>query len=376
MSRLVVKNLPKAVSTRSSSKWPQYLSLITFTPPGVAEQITEARLRDLFGEQGVVTDVQLKYTKDGVFRQFAFVGYQNAEQAAAATTHFHRSCIQTNRITVEPCVALGADAKPKSWSKYASDSSAFKKVNGSEASPDEPASAEAVDPKAVAKKKKDANGSNEKTTLKEKKKPRNAVDELLAEHKSDPQFVEFMKTHAKGKGIWENDWDLEDKGTKKAAPAADAKGSDAETDQEDTEETPAPEPEVVKLADQDISDADYMKQLMKKKTETDTIATDKSAAKLKKATATASKAQEKADPSQLADLLTIKIRNIPFKTKRQDVLTFFKPLKPFSVRLPTQVHGICYVGFKTEADFKKAMLKNRSFWSELHTPVYACVTKY
>lgn len=268
-------------------------------------------------------------------------------------------------------MALGADAKPKSWSKYASDSSAFRKVNGGG---EVETTAEAVDPKAAAKNKKDGKQKDGKATaelFKEKatkKKQRSAVDELLAEHKSDPQFVEFMKTHAKGNGIWENDWE-EDKDEEEEKSKKTATGSDAEEDADDDNEAddavaPEPEPEPVKLADQDISDADYMKQLMKKKTNATAVAdqADKSAAKPKKATG--SKAQEKADPAQLADLLTIKIRNIPFKTKRQDVLTFFKPLKPFSVRLPTQVHGICYVGFKTEADFKKAMLKNRSFWSE------------
>lgn len=273
-------------------------------------------------------------------------------------------------------MALGADAKPKSWSKYASDSSAFRKVNGG-GEPEETAAAVA-DPKAAAKKKKDGKQKDEKSTaelFKEKatkKKQRSAVDELLAEHKSDPQFVEFMKTHAKGKGIWENDWEEDKDEEAKAKKTAQESDADDDDNEADDEVAPAPEPEPVKLADQDISDADYMKQLMKKKTDaTAAVAaaaavadkSDKSAAKPKKAAA-ASKAQEKADPAQLADLLTIKIRNIPFKTKRQDVLTFFKPLKPFSVRLPTQVHGICYVGFKTEADFKKAMLKNRSFWSE------------
>lgn len=312
-------------------------------------------MREIFSDQGTVTDVQLKYTKDGVFRQFAFVGYQNEEQAAAATTHFHRSCIQTNRITVEPCVALGAEAKPKSWSKYSADSSAFQKANAVP-SPTED----------VVSVKKTRNGEQTKN----KKKQPSAVDELLAQHKDDPQFVEFMKMHAKGKGIWENDWETEEKENEAAAGDKDDvdagsgnEALDVATKPEENEAQEEPKPDPVKLADQDISDAEYLKLLKQKK---QAIDDKQDPTKSTKGRQPATAATVKTDPAKLADLLTIKIRNIPFKTKRQDVLTFFKPLKPFSVRLPTQVHGICYVGFKTETDFKKAMLKNRSFWSKIH----------
>lgn len=245
---------------------------------------------------------------------------------------------------VEPCVALGAESKPKSWSKYATDSSAYKKINQIEEE------SSVVKKKDDKKQKKEIDGDEKKKT---KPKKLSKVEELLAPHKDDPQFVEFMKTHAKGKGIWENDWDLEQskEANKKEKPQSDDEGSEVDEDEAPIEETP--EKPAVKLADTEISDADYMKSLQQKKEE--------SAAKK---VSRPSKAQEKADPSKLPDLLTIKIRNIPFKTKRQDVLNFFKPLKPFSVRLPTQVHGIVYVGFKLETDFKKAMLKDRSFWSE------------
>lgn len=252
MSRLVVKNLPKSVSSFIFDRLCIQLHNFVF----FVTQITEARLRELFGEQGVVTDVQLKYTKEGVFRQFAFVGYQTEEEAAKATIHFHRSCIQTNRIVVEPCVALGAESKPKSWSKYAADSSAYKKINQVEEQGEE-------DKKKKGDKKKEKQDNDE--TKKEKPKKLSKVEELLAPHKDDPLFVEFMKTHAKGKGIWENDWDLEQSKKKEAEKQTDedegvATGEDAAVEDEEPEEP-------VKLADTEISDADYMKLLQKKKTD-------------------------------------------------------------------------------------------------------------
>ena len=247
--------------------------------------------------------------------------------------------IQTNRIVVESCVSLGDSAKPKSWSKYSADSSAFQKLN---IKPEE---------EAAAKKSKDKKTKKAAPEEEQKSQKPDKLKEFLEEHKNDKDFIEFMDVHAKGKGIWENDWDLEKQNS------SSKKKSDEES--EDDEEIVAVEKEKsseqetgddgVKVADKDISDADYMKSLVKSD---DTSASTKKAPK------------SDTQKSKLVDLLTIKIRNIPFKTKRQDVLNFFKPLKPHSVRLPTKVKGICYVGFKKEEDFKKAMLKNRSFWSK------------
>ncbi|KAL3284901.1 hypothetical protein HHI36_019036 [Cryptolaemus montrouzieri] len=100
MSRLIVKNLPKI--------------------------ITEEKLKTIFSEHGVVTDIQLKY-KDGKFRQFAFIGYQNENEAKKAIESLNNTFISTRKISVEPCALLGDSNKPKSWSKYAPDSTAYKK---------------------------------------------------------------------------------------------------------------------------------------------------------------------------------------------------------------------------------------------------------
>lgn len=151
-----------------------------------------------------------------------------------------------------------------------------------------------------------------------------------------------MDVHGKGQTIWKNDLGLAEEADD------DLNETENETVNETVNETTVDREDDVKAADEEISDSEYMKRLIPEKQ-----------AKTKKS---------KVKVPKLTDLLTIKIRNIPFKAKRQDILTFFKPLKPFSIRLPVKVHGICYVGFKTEADFKKAMLKNRSFWSESATP--------
>jgi len=85
-------------------------------------QISEEKLRNIFGAKGTITDLQLKYTPDGKFRQFCFVGYSSEAEAQEAIKHFNNTCIQTSRVRVESCASLGSEEKPQSWSKYAKDS--------------------------------------------------------------------------------------------------------------------------------------------------------------------------------------------------------------------------------------------------------------
>lgn len=281
-------------------------------------------MTEIFSKQGRITDVQLKYTKEGKFRKFAFLGYQNEQDAAAAIEFFNNTCIDTSRINVQTCADLGAETKPQAWSKYAKDSSTYKKLNGIE------------DAKAVAEKEE---------KKKEKKNKKERMDEIYGEHKNDPKFIEFMNVHDKGNDIWNNDLGLMDESDDETpGKSKDSKTVTKPVPTQSTSTQPVDDDggETVKLADQSISDMDYFNSL-KNKSET----------KAKKET--------KKGETQITDLFTIKIREIPFKTKRKDVIKFFKPVKVFSIRLPMRKHGFCYVGFKTEKEFSKAMLKNRSF---------------
>jgi len=64
-------------------------------------------LRETFSQKGVITDVQLKFTKEGKFRHFAFVGYQNEEEAKSAKDYFDNTFLHSLRIKVEQCNELG-----------------------------------------------------------------------------------------------------------------------------------------------------------------------------------------------------------------------------------------------------------------------------
>ena len=61
----------------------------------------------------MVTDLQLKYTKEGKFRGFAFIGFKTEEEAAAARQYFHGTYIGAAKIDVQTCSDLGDKTKPK-----------------------------------------------------------------------------------------------------------------------------------------------------------------------------------------------------------------------------------------------------------------------
>ncbi|KAK4872453.1 hypothetical protein RN001_014482 [Aquatica leii] len=257
MSRLIVKNLPK--------------------------NITETKLREIFGVVGTVTDIQLKFTSDGKFRQFAFIGYHNENEANEAVNQFHNSHIKTNKIKVELCAFLGDDKKPKSWSKYAKDSTAYRDSHAEDV-PVEPPKPTTEEPRKV---------------------------ELLEKYKDDPNFEEFLQLNA----------------PKSAHLLLEAKQNDR------INEKPVENIDT-KPAHQEVSDADYMKSLVKQKEE---------------------------KPKEKMSLYTLKLRNLPYNCKKKDIKDFFRTTMPFSIRLPRHIKGICYVAFKTEKKFKKALVKDKSF---------------
>ena len=54
----------------------------------------------MFDEYGQITECSLKYTKDGVFRKFAFVGFHSESAANSAVSHRNNTYIDTAKIQV------------------------------------------------------------------------------------------------------------------------------------------------------------------------------------------------------------------------------------------------------------------------------------
>ncbi|CAF3144105.1 unnamed protein product [Rotaria socialis] len=138
MSRVIVKNLPK--------------------------QVKEEQIRKHFQPFGSITDLQLKYTKDGIFRRFAFVGFINDEEAQRAIDKLNKSYIGTSKIIVEQCFALNDSNRPRPWSKYSEQIPEPIKI-----------------PEATNKPKTKSKGSSQ------------LVDAILGDLKYDEKFKEFVK---------------------------------------------------------------------------------------------------------------------------------------------------------------------------------------
>ncbi|VIO98796.1 RNA recognition motif [Brugia malayi] len=99
---------------------------------GLPSNCTEEKLRSHFKSFGKITDCSLKYTRDGKFRRFAFVGFETDENAQKARDNLHNAFMGTSRLTVEECKPFGDSTKPRAWSKYAKGSSAYKRLHPEE----------------------------------------------------------------------------------------------------------------------------------------------------------------------------------------------------------------------------------------------------
>ena len=310
MSRLIVKNLPTT--------------------------ITEDKFRKTFSSQGgEVTDVQLKYTKEGKFRHFGFVGFKTDEGAEKAKKYFNNTYIGATKVSVEVCADLGDSVnKPRAWSKYASDSSAYKSINN----PDE--SEEHVTPKKDKKQKK--------------KEKQAKVDALLEKYKNDAKFQEFLNIHkrnATASATWNNDAILEagksyEEDEENIGPKADSVDIQDDLANENIENN--------KVAlDKKISDLDYLKSL------SSSVETKKNDSEQTKEQE--SQTNKKVKEPKNENYYTVKLSGLPFKAKKKDVKAFFGTLKPKSIRVPQKIKGIAYAGFATEKEWKTALNKNKSF---------------
>ena len=88
MSRLIVKNLPP--------------------------NIKQEKLKEIFSHYGNVTDLKLIFNKDGTFRKFAFVGYQQELEAEKAKNILHNTLILNHKVYIETCKDFGVKEKANS----------------------------------------------------------------------------------------------------------------------------------------------------------------------------------------------------------------------------------------------------------------------
>ncbi|WAR01970.1 RBM19-like protein [Mya arenaria] len=309
MSRLIVKNLPNGIK--------------------------EERLRKHFGVVGPVTDCSLKYTKDGMFRKFAFIGFKTEVEAKAAVKQFNKTFIDTAKIQIEVARDFGDANKPRAWSKYAKDSSA-----GQRNMPVRPDSEKEEDEKKSKKKKK-------------KKKDNPVVDELLKDVKDDPKFSEFLEVHQSRstKPVWTNESGQQEKG----------EGSGGEQEGEGDEEVEEGElggvPGGRGSLDEDEDGSDV--EMAEKEDEEVELKEEKHKAAIKKGLSDLDylKSKISKEPED-AEKNTSKLQ--PNAKGEKAVREFFNPLKIVRMRIPKSASNKP-MGFKTEKDLDEALRKNKNF---------------
>lgn len=296
MSRIIIKNLP--------------------------DGITETKLREQFGQKGFITDVQLKYTPSGKFRRFGFIGFQDESEARAAIDYFDKTYLNSTRISVQQCAQLGDTNKPRSWSKYCPETTAYKKIHQNND----------LSLKKVAERI---------TKLRKKDSLHPELKQLIEKYKTDPTFVEYLEVHGKGDLLENKDllslpaYNEESKASNEDVDSA--KEENAEEEEEEEENDHDEDKKIA--ANPNISDADYLKL------KTKAITVD----------------EIEIRSAENKNFYSLGLRGLPYKIKKKDIKEFFRPLKVDSIRIPPKIKGIAYVGFKNEKDIKKALVKNKSF---------------
>ncbi|XP_076452541.1 putative RNA-binding protein 19 isoform X2 [Babylonia areolata] len=340
MSRLFVSNLPK--------------------------NTTEKQLRDLFGQKGTVTDCSLKYTADGKFRRFAFVGFSAEEEAKSAQKYFDKTYMNTSRIKVDIAVDLGS-SRPRPWGKLSK--------------------AQVAEQTETAKTEKERKAEGKK----KKKEEKEAA--LLGELREDPEFKEYMAVYSASKRTaWDNDADVK----KDETTGGDDKDSDDETEEEEEkkekEEAAASDEESGKKQSDGvmdkgeekgskISDLDFLKSKMAESTllssdedeENDdgnvsqaaTSPSKEAAKKKEKKKEGRDSLEKKIEVEKVPrQRLCIKMKGLKANVKESVIREFFKPVK-VKVHLPKNKKklaiGIAFVECFSEKELEMALAKNKSF---------------
>ncbi|XP_060049020.1 probable RNA-binding protein 19 isoform X2 [Erinaceus europaeus] len=360
MSRLIVKNLPNGMK--------------------------EERFRQLFSAFGTLTDCSLKFTKDGKFRKFGFIGFRSEAEAQNALSHFHKSFIDTSRITVEFCKSFGDPTKPRAWSKHSQ-----------KGIPQPPP--------------KDSGPATPETKNDSKKKVAVKLEQL----KGDTEFQEFLSVHQKRTqtATWANDaLDTEPSSAGDKA-ANDYLNFDSDSGQESEEEAPegeedGPKPKAAKC--QELSDMDYLKSKVVaaeassssevEESEDEAVNCDGSSEDEDASSAfapqsterrgagqgqgiptgsqrpqeTSTKTEKAAVQKEPTTSHTVKLRGAPFTVTEKNVLEFLAPLKPVAIRIVKNAHGnktgYVFVDFSTEDEVKKALKCNREYMGGRYIEVF------
>lgn len=337
----------------------------------------------MFAAFGTITDCTLKFTKDGKFRKFGFVGFKTEEEANQALKHFHKSFVDTSRVTVEMCKSFGDPTKPKAWSKHTQGPDSDKSTVQTES---------------------------------EKKKKKKSV-KVLESVEEDQGFREFLSVHQNRSQAptWANDTALqqEDPVSKKKIKTDiknkkkpdsddylnfDSDKSEDEQEEEQLSEEQGDDKEALKSG---LSDMEYLRLKMANTKDTmgekekdedegndifgDSDSTHESGDRENTSmakTSGASKDQKPAKSKKAAKSeteptteFTVKLRGVPFSVKEQQICEFMTPLKPVAIRIGKNESGnrtgYVYVDLHSKEEVQKALKKNKDYIGGRYIEVFS-----
>ncbi|XP_028854976.1 putative RNA-binding protein 19 [Denticeps clupeoides] len=377
MSRLIVKNLPNGMK--------------------------EERFRKMFAAFGTLTDCSLKFTKDGKFRKFGFVGFKLEEDAEKARKHFDRSFVDTSRVTVEPCKSFGDPSKDRPWSKHSR-----QQANAEED-------------------KEDGKAFKESQENKEKKK-KNRVSTVLGDLEKDQGFQEFLAVHQNRSQVptWAND-SLEEsafsgrmtetskKDGKKPKKTDDYLNFDSDqsvetSDEEEQQQQEEEEDDAPKRAlKTGLSDMDYLRSKMVEKSnlvdDSDEDDVDEEPEEKEGGDAAEEQQQEEEEEGEEQENIhaqqdsaydsgdvdktassanrphvepstafTVKLRGVPFRVTEQQIREFMMPLKPVAIRIAKISNGLnsgyVYVDLRSEQEIERALRMNKDYMGGRYIEVF------
>ncbi|XP_024130926.1 probable RNA-binding protein 19 [Oryzias melastigma] len=346
MSRLIVKNLPNGMK--------------------------EERFRSMFAAFGTVTDCSLKFTKDGKFRKFGFVGFKSEDDASRALKHFNKSFVDTSRVTVEICKAFGDPTKEKAWSKH-SQSAGKDKPSG-------PAPTEGKKKKNQKKETKTGLGNLEEDQ---------GFKEFLSVHQNRSQAQTWANDAVQGAADPESRSAKSKKKTKSVSDdylnfdSDQSEDEDASPNEDDDDDDEVEAKEALKSG---LSDMDYLRSKMAPIKDTkdedeeeddgavqhadsayesgdrENTAKTKPSPEIKKPSKAKKTAKQETEP---ATEFTVKLRGVPFSVKEQQIKEFMTPLRPAAIRIGRnesgQRSGYVYVDLHSEEEVNKALKKNKDY---------------
>lgn len=332
----------------------------------------------MFGSIGTLTDCSLKYTKEGVFRNFAFIGYTSETEADQAINQFNKTFINACRIYVEKAKDFSDSSKPRAWSKYSSDSSAFQKKQ-----------------KSLEDQQNENTKNIEKKEKKEKKKKsrEKVVAEMLGELKDDPKFQEFVQAHQRSmnKSVWGNDEVLpsgegiqkDDKEKIKYDKDSDDDDDDGDDEEDNKEEEEEEEEELMGEEDKvatkkNVSDLDYLKSKVSSQAMLEDSSSESEEEEQKETLVKVKLKDKHSESEKTKQKYMLKMRNLPVSAGEKAIKEFFNPIKPKDIRIPTNNQkksiGVAYVDFSSEKDLNDAMRRNKNFIKSKRVYLKKCET--